>query len=55
MLDAIKSSISDYDKILLNALYTYDEVKAALDTMYFDKAPSPDGMTTFFYKKHWHY
>lgn len=47
MLDAIKSFISDEDKIMLTAAYTCDEVNATLDMMYLDKTPKPDGMTAF--------
>lgn len=52
VFDAVKSSLTDADKVPLNSPYTPVEVKTALDTMYLDKRPEPDGMTTVFYKKH---
>lgn len=49
-----KFFISDNDKIMLTVTYSSDEVKAAFDTMFLNKASGPDGMTASFYKKYWH-
>ena len=34
--------------------YTEDEVRTALFQMHPSKAPGPDGMSPFFFKKYWH-
>ena len=39
---------------LLLRLATEEEVKDALFMMHPEKAPGPDGMTTFFFQDSWH-
>lgn len=51
ILDATACSLTSNYKILLTASYSSDEIKAALDTMFLDKATGPDDMTIAFYKK----
>lgn len=51
VLEEITCSLSDGDKVLLNAYYNSDDVKETLDTMYIEKASGPDGMTVALYKK----
>lgn len=44
ILNTITCSISRDEKLQLGRPYTIIDVKAALDTMFLEKAPVPDGM-----------
>ena len=39
----------------LDAVFTREEVKAALDHIGDLKAPGPDGMPSIVFKRHWHF
>lgn len=52
VLDTITCSISFDERVLLETPFPRADVKVRLDTMFLEKAPSSNGMTVAFYKKH---
>ena len=54
-MDKVQPRISVAMNAVLEADYTREEVKAALDHIGDLKAPGPDGMPAIVFKRHWHF
>ena len=52
-LSEIPNLINDDDNLLLNSPISIHEIKKALFKMDPDKAPGPDGFTSWFYISYW--
>uniref|UniRef100_A0A453D5J8 Reverse transcriptase domain-containing protein n=1 Tax=Aegilops tauschii subsp. strangulata TaxID=200361 RepID=A0A453D5J8_AEGTS len=55
LIDKVEPRITTPMHAVLDAEFTREEVKAALDHIGDLKAPGPDGMPSILYKKHWHF
>lgn len=53
VLDKVENRVTPEMNEALSASYTRDEIVMALKQMHPSKAPGPDGMPAFFYKKYW--
>jgi len=53
VVDQIPCSVTEEMRVQLWQPYTSDEMLKALNQMHLGKAPRPDGMNPFFYRKFW--
>lgn len=53
-LSALKGRVSDSMGPDLDKEFTAEEINLVLNQMHHAKAPSPDGMPSFFYQCYWH-
>ncbi|XP_045083714.1 uncharacterized protein [Aegilops tauschii subsp. strangulata] len=55
LIDKVQPRVTPAMRAVLEAEFTREEVKAALDHIGDLKAPGPDGMPSIVYKRHWHF
>ncbi|KAJ8426244.1 hypothetical protein Cgig2_018529 [Carnegiea gigantea] len=53
VLDCVEPRVTDAMNDILCRLYSIEEVKIALKSIHPHKGPTPNGMNTFFYQRHW--
>ena len=55
LIEKVEPRVTTAMQDMLNADFSREEIKAALDHIGYLKAPGPDGMPSIIYKKHWHF
>nr|XP_020172956.1 uncharacterized protein LOC109758508 [Aegilops tauschii subsp. strangulata] len=55
LIDRVEPRVTSTMQAALNAEFTREEIKVALDHIGDLKAPGPDGTQSIVYKKHWHF